>query len=203
MSDTLGLPSLRFGRLRRHCIMSLPYSEVVLVGVDAGAHVARLVTDHYERRGRALFGLARRSGLSDDEAADVLQETHLRLFRELTAGATIDDLDAWSFRVAYRLSMDHHRLGRRLRALVSRIGEGRASTRAAATDDALSIWPAVDRLPPRERTTLYLRYRTDLSFEQIGEVMGIAPGTARTYASRGLERLRESLSSTFEGAGDG
>jgi RNA polymerase sigma factor (sigma-70 family) len=48
----------------------------------------------------------------------------------------------------------------------------------------------VDRLPPRERATLYLRYRADLSFEQIGEVMGITTASARTYASRGVERLR-------------
>jgi predicted dehydrogenase len=32
-----------------------------------------------------------------------------------------------------------------------------------------SIWQAVDRLPERQRTVLYLRYRADLSFERIGE----------------------------------
>ena len=178
--------------------MSVPYSEVVPLGIDAGGRVARLVTDHYERRGRAVIGLARRAGLSQEQAADVLQETHLRLFRELSNGAMIDDLDAWCFRVAYRLSMDHHRLGRRVRGLLVRIGDRPVST-AASVDDGLSVWPAVDRLPPRERATLYLRYRADLTFEQIGEVMGIAPGSARTYASRGLERLRESLGSSYGG----
>ena len=57
-------------------------------------------------------------------------------------------------------------------------------------DDALSLWPYVDRLPARERTTLYLHYRADLTFEQVGVVMGITAGSARTYASRGVERLR-------------
>jgi DNA-directed RNA polymerase specialized sigma24 family protein len=60
-------------------------------------------------------------------------------------------------------------------------------------DEGLSLWPLVDRLPARERTTLYLRYRADLTFEQIGEVMGITTAAARTYGSRGVERLRGSI----------
>jgi RNA polymerase sigma factor (sigma-70 family) len=68
-----------------------------------------------------------------------------------------------------------------------------------ALDDALSLWPIVDRLPARERVTLYLRYRADLSFEQIGEVMGITAASARAYSSRAIERLREALSSAPEG----
>ena len=71
---------------------------------------------------------------------------------------------------------------------------------AVATAESLgvSLWPFVDRLPARERTTLYLRYRVDLSFEQIGDVMGIKPGAARAYASRGLERLRAQLGGAGE-----
>ncbi|MEO7664654.1 MAG: sigma-70 family RNA polymerase sigma factor [Candidatus Limnocylindrales bacterium] len=161
--------------------------------VEARDAVRVRVTDHYERRGRELWGLARRLGASDDEAADVVQEAHLRLFRELASGTAIDDIDAWVFRVAYRLVMDQHRVGRRLRDLVGRLTDARPTSMVHRLDDALSLWPMVDRLPARERTTLYLRYRADLTFEQIGEVMGITTASARTYASRGTERLRVTL----------
>jgi len=154
--------------------------------------VALRVTEHYERRGRELWGLARRLGATDEQAADVVQEAHLRLWRQLNAGAPIDDLDAWVFRVAYRLVMDQHRLGRRVRELVGRLTD-RPQSMTHALDDALSIWPEVDRLPARERATLYLRYRADLSFEQVGHVMGITTASARTYASRATERLRVTL----------
>jgi RNA polymerase sigma-70 factor, ECF subfamily len=155
--------------------------------------VAFRVTEHYERRGRELWGLARRLGASDEQAADVVQETHLRLWRELTAGKAIHDIDGWTFRVAYRLVMDQHRLGRRIRELLARPSEPPARPMTQAVDEALSLWPLVDRLPARERATLYLRYRADLSFEQIGVVMGITPASARTNASRGTERLRVML----------
>ena len=156
--------------------------------------LSSLVTAQYERQGRILWGLARRLGASDETAADVVQETHVRLWRELLDGTYIEDLDAWTFRVAYRLVMDQHRLGRRVRELTERLSQPRTLTISGAIDDAVSLWPTVDRLPDRERVTLYLRYRADLSFEQIAHVMGISAGGARTYASRGVERLRVAFS---------
>ena len=81
----------------------------------------------------------------------------------------------------------------RIRGLVGRLADVRGQSTSHALDDALSLWPLVDRLPARERATLYLRYRADLTFEQIGEVMGITTASARTYASRGTERLRATI----------
>ena len=165
-----------------------------LATVGAIGDVDGVVTEHYERRGRELWGLARRLGATDEQAADAVQEAHLRLWRELGQGTAIQDVDAWTFRVLYRLVMDQHRLGRRLTEIVGRLRQGHVETVSVEVDDRLSLWPAVDRLPARERATLYLRYRADLSFDQIGEVMGITPASARTYASRGVERLRDRLS---------
>jgi RNA polymerase sigma-70 factor (ECF subfamily) len=177
--------------------MSLAPADVVTAGFDTGA-LAAAVTERYERRGRELWGLARRLGATDEEAHDAVQEAHLRLWRELGRGTVIEDLDAWTFRVLYRLVMDQHRLTRKVGEIVGRLRDRRSEIEHVEIDDRLSIWPIVDRLPPRERTTLYLRYRVDLSFEQVGEVMGIKPGAARAYASRALERLRTELAGAGE-----
>jgi RNA polymerase sigma factor (sigma-70 family) len=164
------------------------------------AATAALVADRYEERGRQLWGLARRLGATHEQAHDAVQEAHLRLWRELGRGTHIEDLDAWTFRVLYRLVMDQHRVTRRVGEIVGRLRDRPSEVEQIDVDDRLSLWPVVDRLAPRERTTLYLRYRADLSFEQIGEVMGISPGGARTYASRGLERLRGMLGVEGESA---
>lgn len=165
--------------------------ELVSAVGGASAALEQRITDLYERRGRELWGLARRLGASDEQAADVVQEAHLRLWHELHRGTAIEDIDAWTFRVAYRLVMDQHRLGRRVQGIVGRLASLRPEpVGSISVDDAMSLWPYVDRLPARERTTLYLHYRADLTFEQVGVVMGITAGSARTYASRGVERLR-------------
>jgi RNA polymerase sigma factor (sigma-70 family) len=166
---------------------------------ESSAGIEQRVTDHYERRGRELWGLARRLGATPEQCADVVQEVHLRLWHELQRGAPIADIDAWAFRVAYRLVMDQHRLGRRVQGLIGRLTAGRMETVEHGLDDSLSLWPLVDRLPARERVTLYLRYRSDLSFEQIGQVMGITTASARTYGSRGIERIRTMVRDDGEG----
>ena len=182
--------------------MNVAQGAVAATSTEGAADAAteQRVTEHYERRGRELWGLACRLGATVEQAADVVQEVHLRLWQELQKGTAIADVDAWTFRVAYRLVMDQHRLGRRVQGLVGRLTAGRVEAVTHSLDDALSLWPLVDRLPERERVTLYLRYRADLSYEQIGQVMGITTGSARTYGSRGLERVRTLVGDHEEGS---
>jgi RNA polymerase sigma-70 factor (ECF subfamily) len=194
--------TLRFERPLRRYGMNAAQGAVTAVppGTATAAATEQLVTEHYERRGRELWGLARRLGATEEQAADVVQDVHLRLWQELHKGTVLVDVDAWTFRVAYRLVMDQHRLGRRVQGLVGRLTAGRRDTFTHSLDDALSLWPLVDRLPERERATLYLRYRADLSFEQIGQVMGITTASARTYGSRGVERVRVLVRDAGEGS---
>jgi RNA polymerase sigma factor (sigma-70 family) len=144
-------------------------------------------------RGAELWGLARHLGLSPEEADDAVQETLVRLWATLRDGARIDLVDAWAFRTLYRLSMDRHRLRRRVRLLTERIGgqPGRSSVLDHA--DRLAIWEAVEGLPERQRLAVYLRFRADLPYDEIGAMLGIAPPSARSHVSRALDALRVAL----------
>ncbi len=157
----------------------------------------RLIEELQEQRGQALFGFARRLGLTDEQASDAVQESLLRLWRELHNGRPIADRAAWAYRTIYRLAMDEHRLRRRLAGLRDRLqregGSGSGRSEATDRDDSLTIWAQVDRLPARQRHALYLRYRADLPFDEVAAVLGISPGGARTLASRALERVRREL----------
>jgi RNA polymerase sigma factor (sigma-70 family) len=63
-------------------------------------------------------------------------------------------------------------------------------------EDAIVLWAATCRLPPRQRAVLVLRYYDDLSEAEIARVLGIPVGTVKTSARRGLARLRRSLDAT-------
>ena len=160
------------------------------------ARVARataIVDDLDERHGQELFGLARRSGLSDAAAEDAVQDALLRLWLEVRGGLDIIDAKAWTFRTLYRVAMDQHRLRRRMTELVDRLSL--APPRVLDRDEArrISVWDLVDRLPLRQRQVLYLRYKADMTFEQAASVMGITSSAARAHATFAGVRLRERL----------
>lgn len=154
-----------------------------------------IVLDLEGRHGQALFGFVRRLGLNDAQAADAVQEALLRLWAELHAGRSIEQPKAWAFRAIYRLAMDQHRLQRRLGAIAERLGRSSPAWQNEASDagDRVAVWAEVDRLPERQRQVLYLRYRADLSFDQISSVMGITASSARSHATQAMATLRRRL----------
>ena len=170
------------------------------LGNDA---LERIVLDLERRHGQALFGFVRRLGLSDAQAADAVQDVLLRLWAELVAGRSIEQPKAWAFRAIYRVAMDQHRLQRRIGAIAERLGRSDEARSVSPHDagDRIAVWAEVARLPERQRNVLYLRYRADLTFEQIGLVMGITASTARSHATQATATLRQRLGDSPDGAG--
>ena len=188
-----------------------PITPVVRLGVSSHGELARgagtldaeadrIVVRLDNTHGRSLHGFVVRMGLSADEGDDVVQEVLLRLWSELRAGVNVEDPKAWSFRTIYRLAMDTHRWRRRVELIRGRLdraaGSGSVSNPEPA--ESQSIWTAVDRLPPRQREILYLRYRTDMTFEAAAVVMGITAGAARANAAKAMATLRRSVGSREE-----
>lgn len=155
---------------------------------------AAMVEELHDAHGAALYDFARHLGLSDEQAADALQEAILRLWRELSRGILIERPLAWLYRTTYRLAMEQHRWRNRLSLLLPRLAPTRTDYDGPETSDRVSVWAAVDRLPPRQRHVLYLHYAADLTFEQTAEVVGISASATRTHASRAIATLRERLS---------
>lgn len=61
----------------------------------------------------------------------------------------------------------------------------------STVDDRDEVWRALARLPKRQRAVLVLRFFEDLSEAQIAETLGMAPGTVKSYAAKGLAQLRQ------------
>ncbi len=60
-------------------------------------------------------------------------------------------------------------------------------------DDLVSLRPLLDRLPPRERRILAMRYFEELTQQQIGERVGVTQMQVSRLLTRTLARLREDL----------
>jgi RNA polymerase sigma-70 factor (sigma-E family) len=68
-----------------------------------------------------------------------------------------------------------------------------AESTAVLGEDRLQVRRALQALPTRSREVLVLRYYLDLPFDEIAQILGISPSTARATASRGLSALTQKL----------
>ncbi|MGW7683008.1 SigE family RNA polymerase sigma factor [Kribbella sp. NPDC054772] len=68
--------------------------------------------------------------------------------------------------------------------------------RPADGDDATArvwLWHELQKLPPRQRAALVLRYYEDLTEPQTAEILGCSVGTVKSQVSDALKKLRTRL----------
>ncbi len=157
-----------------------------------------------EALGRVFDALASRLAgrallvLGDSAAAeDALQSTFLAAMEHADRWDHIRPLESWLFGI---LQHEIRRLRARRRhdpldqALDTLLGPDADPAERAQRDDLIAqVRQGVDDLPEGERQVLLLRLEHGLSALEIGEVLGLAPGTVRMRVHRGLERLRRRL----------
>lgn len=61
----------------------------------------------------------------------------------------------------------------------------------AQVDSRATLTAALDRLPPRQRAVVVLRYFADQTEVQTADALGCSVGTVKSHAAKALARLRE------------
>jgi RNA polymerase sigma-70 factor (ECF subfamily) len=168
----------------------------------------------YDRHERRVYGYCLRMLGTPDEAADATQETFMRLLRRLPAmeGREVNFV-AYALTTARNACYDGIEARSRVRPAAEPIDQAttepgapigrdagelgeialdpeRAALLAAARED---VRAANGRLPERQREALALRELEQLSYEQIGEVIGLNENAVAQLISRARIRLREEL----------
>lgn len=76
--------------------------------------------------------------------------------------------------------------------------ERRVDGGASDVAERVTVWNAVQSLPPRQRAALVLRYYEDLTEAQTAAAMSCAVGTVKSQVAAGLRKLREQLGDDIE-----
>ena len=72
---------------------------------------------------------------------------------------------------------------------------------SGASADRVALEAALRRLSHRQRAVVVLRYHEDLTEIQVAEILGISPGTVKSYAHTALKRLRADLPDVVTNSG--
>lgn len=182
--------------------MEPPKLEAVLPRARAGDTEAFANLYHAFRR--RVVGLCRNLLGSPEEAEDAAQEVFLRAQRAMSSYNTALPFSRWLLGIAANHCVDLLRR-RRVETRLFAAEEASSSDLPALTPSPLSaalteekrraVRIAVDSLSERHRVPLTLRYYADLSYEEIGTVLGLPHGQVATLLFRAKKELRRILTS--------
>ena len=194
-------------RVLKGVTMSVVARPVTDLGsLSADQALEALYASHWTAMVRLAWLFVHDQGVAEDIVADALVRLHQRW-------GHLDDKD---MAVGYlrRSVVNAARSVIRHRTVEANY-LARAGTRAEATATAPSaeklaldqvgnaaILRELDRLPRRQREVLVLRYYSDLSEAQIADTLGIAPGSVKAHAHRGLATLRATLTNPARSTGE-
>jgi len=142
-----------------------------------------------------------------DEALEVLQDTFLRIYRNLHRVDQSVGLQGWVFRIATNICIDRYR-SRRKRGEKERgmtLLETRESAHNADPEDMLEksdrlerLQAALDRLSDRERSVFVLKHINHLKLKEIAATLDISLGTVKSTHFRAVNHLRREVAAGGE-----
>jgi RNA polymerase sigma-70 factor (ECF subfamily) len=159
-----------------------------------------------ERQSRPLFRLAFRMTGNEQDAEDVVQETLLRVHRQIGKFDERASFGTWLYRIAVNCSLDLLRARKRRSEhsgpadpelddpIQSLPAPGPTPDRLAMSGQARRrIARAMEELTASERTAFVLRHFEGMCIDDVSRVLGCRPGAARNSVFRAVQKLRRSL----------
>lgn len=136
-------------------------------------------------------------------AEDLASEVFVRALRSLDSYKdTGAPMEAWVFRIANNLVIDHVRSLKRRPALVPLEGQHKIDDNYDPDDKLDHEWKAeelqkaMQHLSEAQRQVLALRFGGEMTSEQAAKVMGKNPGAVRQMQSDAIKKLKQVLSKT-------
>jgi RNA polymerase sigma-70 factor (ECF subfamily) len=135
-------------------------------------------------------------------AEDLLQTTFVRLHAVRHSYRVGSPVRPWVFTIAARLRIDELRRKRRVPRAASEAEldtleapqEAAAEGRGLDSEDQIrTVRDAIDALPESQRLVIHLHRFEELTYAQIGAVLGVSEGAARIRAFRAYATLRDRL----------
>ncbi|MFC5407619.1 RNA polymerase sigma factor SigW [Cohnella soli] len=154
-----------------------------------------------------LFHLAYRMTSNRQEAEDVVQETFLRVYKNLDRYDENQKFSTWIYRIATNLCIDRLRRRKAVYSLDAESSEHEgldgyamlpSDDRTPESELLLSetqklIQEAIATLPVKYKSVMILRYLQDMSLQEISDVLDMPVTTIKTRVHRGREFLRKKL----------
>jgi len=162
--------------------------------------LGRLVLEHYDRDSLPIRRYLAFLNVDPETAAEIVQESFLKLHQHLLSGGDRSNLRAWLYRVAHNLARNSRSAGRsRFNAPLPEpsLGEKEFADSSASAEEHMlraerlaSLRRALTMLSPAQRNCLVLRAQ-GLKYKEVADVLNLSVSTVGENVQRGLQKLKE------------
>ena len=159
-----------------------------------------------ERHSRAVFRLAHRMTGSAQDAEDVVQETFLKAYRQLSRFESRANFSTWLHRIAVNCSIDlirsrPHREAGHDEADLDQLGRDEGGHAGQPSPERLMlstevqdrVTTAMSTLSTMERAAFALRHFEGQSIEEISQALGLKANATKHSIFRAVKKMRVAL----------
>lgn len=149
---------------------------------------------------RMLFGVCLRYAANREEAADILQESFIKIYGDLYQYKPHGPLGAWLRKVTVNVALQHLRKKKKLFQMVSleQVADTYEPTEDLFDQDrAEAVLKMVQQLPEGYRAIFNLHVMEGLSHPEIAEHLEISVNTSKSQLSRAKKLLRKILKKEY------
>ncbi|MFT3825896.1 MAG: RNA polymerase sigma-70 factor [Chitinophagaceae bacterium] len=154
----------------------------------------------YELR---LYNLALKMTKSHQQACDIIQDVFLKLWEQRHTIHSINNIEAWLYRITENKVIDYLRktaADRRLMEIVwNNLQKNAEETEAvvAAKEYNQIIIKAIDNLPPQRKLIYYLNKERGLNYKEIANELSISKHTVKNQLSTAVQSIRNFLNKSI------
>ncbi len=154
----------------------------------------RLLLDKYQDR---IYGLVKRMVTDSDDAEDVVQNTFIKVFRNIGSFEGKSQFFTWLYRIASNESITF--LQQKSRKLVSSLDASDSwemqKMRADELVDGEEIRQKLDRaiqqLPDKQKMVFNLRYFEEMSYEEMSEILETSVGALKASYHHAVKKIEQ------------
>ncbi len=161
----------------------------------------------YSQHAPAIFRFCRRSLPTREDAEDATMEIFMKVHEKLAQYDPIRPFSAWLYKVAANHCWDmlrrrHSRQdlerGDEIESLSVENADPDQLSQLIETQTALRVRAAMNRLPPRAKMALTLRYYAEMSYDEIADTLGLRRAVVGVVLLRARQQLRELLANAAQ-----
>lgn len=154
----------------------------------------QLMMTRYQER---LYWVIKNIVESHDDTDDVLQNTFIKAYRNISGFESRSSLFTWLYRIATNEALTYKKT-RQKKSTVAIVDQsapvyGLSSNDNSEEDVLRKLNLALEELPERQKQVFKMRYYDELSYEEMGQLLDLSEGALKASYHHAIKKIEQYL----------